>query len=477
MTPSELKMRRTKIVCTLGPAVSSAEAIFALVEAGMNVARINSAHGDWQTRHQWLKWIRDAEKEFGIPIGVLLDLSGPKVRLGDLKEPVEVQPGQILRMQPEQQENANTLPLTVPELFEAARPDDLILIDDGSVELCVVDRSRDGLTVKVIEGGTIRSNRGVTLLNRSLPLPSLTPKDEADLQEGVEAGVDWIALSFVRSPSDIYTLRARLRSLKAEKTPVIAKIEQKAALQQLDDIIGASDGIMVARGDLGLQVELSDVPILQKRIIQACNKAVKPVITATQMLESMMTNSRPTRAEVTDVANAILDGTDAIMLSGETAIGQFPVQAVKWMARIATRAEEELDYKRAMTALPSLEEGDATEAVAYAACAIAHTLNASAILTATTSGGTARWVSHFRPKPPILAVTSNEVIYRKLTLFWGVAPMLIAPVNNTDEMSESALAAALQTRMVKTGDQVVLTAGIPVNVLGNTNMIQVLPVQ
>jgi pyruvate kinase len=470
-------MRRTKIVCTLGPAVSSAEAILALAEAGMNVARINSAHGDWQTRHRWMEWIREAEKTVRRPIGVLLDLSGPKVRLGELKEPLEVQEGQTLRLQPDTHGGDSWLPLPVPEVFEVARPDDRILVDDGSVELCVVDLAPDALIVKVVEGGTIRSHRGVTLLNRSLPLPSMTPRDEADLREGIEADVNWVALSFVRSPADLYTLRARLRSLNAEKIPIIAKIEQKAALQELDEIIGASDGIMVARGDLGLQVELSDVPILQKRIIQACNKAVKPVITATQMLESMMTNGRPTRAEVTDVANAILDGTDAIMLSGETAIGQFPVQSVKWMARIAERAEEELDFKRAMTALPDLDEGDATEAVAYAACAIAHTLDVSAILTATTSGGSARWVSHFRPKPPILAITSNEITYRKLTLYWGVTPMQVQPVNSTDEMSEAALTAALRAKLVKTGDQVVLTAGVPVNVPGNTNMIQVLTVE
>lgn len=469
-------MRRTKIICTLGPAVSSAEAILALAEAGMNVARINTAHGDWQTRHRWIEWIRETEKAVGRPIGVLLDLSGPKVRLGELKEPLEVQEGQTLRLQPDRQGGDNWLPLPVPELFEVARPDDRILVDDGSVELCVVERAPGALIVKVIEGGTIRSRRGMTLLNRSLPLPSLTSKDEGDLREGIEAGVNWVALSFVRSPADLYTLRARLRSLNAEKMPIIAKIEQKAALQELDDIIGASDGIMIARGDLGIQVELSDVPILQKRIIQACNKAVKPVITATQMLESMMTNGRPTRAEVTDVANAILDGTDAIMLSGETAIGQFPIQSVKWMARIAERAEEELNFKRAMTVLPDLDEGDATEAVAYAACAIAHTLDVSAILTATTSGGSPRWVSHFRPEPPILAITSNEITYRKLTLFWGVIPMLVQPVNSTDEMSEAALTAALRAHLVKTGDQVVLTAGVPVNVPGNTNMIQVLTV-
>jgi len=394
-----------------------------------------------------------------------------------LKEPLEVQAGQILRMQPFTHGGDNWLPLPVPEVFETARPHDRILLDDGSVELFVTEQKPDALTVQVIEGGMIRSHRGVTLLNRSLPLPSLTSRDEADLKEGIAAQVDWVALSFVRSPSDLYTLRARLRSLKADKTPVIAKIEQKAALQQLDEIIAASDGIMVARGDLGVQVELEEVPVLQKRIIQACNKAVKPVITATQMLESMMTNGRPTRAEVTDVANAIMDGTDAIMLSGETAIGQFPVQSVKWMAKIAERAEEELDFKRAMTSLPNLDEGDATEAVAYAACAIAHTLHASAILTATTSGGTARWVSHFRPKPPILAVTSNETTYRKMTLYWGVAPMLIAPVSSTDEMSEAALTAALRAHIVKNGDHVVLTAGVPVNVPGNTNMIQVLTVE
>ncbi|MCW5935622.1 MAG: pyruvate kinase [Fimbriimonadia bacterium] len=469
-------MRRTKIVCTLGPAVASEEMIMSLAKSGMNVARINTAHGDWQTRNRWIAWVRNAEKEIGSPIGILLDLSGPKIRLGTIPDPFEAEEGQEFAFHPGDQASEAGLPLPVREVFEAARAGDRILLDDGSVELEIVQREEERITVRVLEGGTIRSNRGVTLIGRSLPLPSMTPKDEEDLLEGIEAGIDWIALSFVRSQTDIFNLRSRLRYHKLD-IPIIAKIEQKEALNELDEIIKASDGIMVARGDLGVQVDLAEVPLLQKRIIDACNAQVKPVITATQMLESMMTNGRPTRAEVTDVANAIMDGTDAVMLSGETAVGQYPLQAVRWMARIAERAEQSLDYTRLLSKFQSLRDGTTTEAVAHAACSVAHTVKAKAILTATSSGGTPRWVSHFRPKPPILAATPHLSVYRRMSLFWGVHPMLLEPVYSTDEMTEAVLSAALQIKQVGNGDLVVLTAGVPVNVAGNTNLIQVIKIQ
>ncbi|GBC93285.1 Pyruvate kinase [bacterium HR15] len=478
-------MRRTKIIATLGPAVSSFEKICELVEAGMNVARINTAHGDWETRRQWISWVREAEKRYGIPIAVLLDLAGPKVRIGNLPAPLMLQEGQTVRFvlhapdKPDQYD----IPLPVPELFRVAQPNDRLLVDDGSIELRIRRVQEGEMEAVVLEGGELRSQRGITLPNRILALPSLTPKDREDLKQGLDAGIDWVALSFVRSVSDVLNLQALIQEQNSD-APVIAKIEQRAALDDLEEIIEVSDGIMVARGDLGVQVDLAEVPALQKRIIRQCNARAKPVITATQMLESMIREGRPTRAEVTDVANAVLDGSDALMLSGETAVGAYPAQAVRWMARIAEHAEEELLLLNRLTH-PAGQTGEVritdaphstTEAVARAACLVAQMVDAKAILTPTTSGGTPRWVSHFRPAQPILALTDNERVWRRLALLWGVAPLKIPHVSSTDEMTVQALLAARQTRLVHRGDRVVLTAGVPVNVPGNTNMIQVLTI-
>ena len=486
-------MRRTKIIATLGPAVSSFEKICELVEAGMNVVRINTAHGDWDTRRQWMGWVREAETRYGIPIAILLDLAGPKVRIGRLPEPLTLQKGQIVRFVLHEAYDAATpsaIPLPVPEIFRVAQPNDRLLVDDGSIELSITQVEAEQIEALVLEGGELSSQRGITLPNRTLALPSMTPKDREDLQQGLQAGVDWIALSFVRSVSDVLNLQSLIKEYGAD-TPVIAKIEQRAALEELEKIIEVSDGVMVARGDLGVQVDLAEVPALQKQIIRLCNAHAKPVITATQMLESMVQEGRPTRAEVTDVANAILDGSDALMLSGETAVGAYPIQAVRWMARIAENAEEALFQPNGPIPLSgsplirgNLKEGDpgtaghhsTTEAVARAACLVAQMVGAKAILTPTTSGGTPRWVSHFRPAQPILALTPKERIWRRLTLLWGVAPLRIPHVSSTDEMTTQALLAACQTRLVQQGDRVVLTAGVPVGVPGNTNMIQVLTI-
>ncbi len=502
-------MRRTKIIATLGPAVSSFEKICELVEAGMNVARINTAHGEWDTRRQWIGWVREAETRYGTPIAILLDLAGPKVRIGTLPEPLLLEEGQMVRFvmnenpslpapSPTLQERGEKenppsptpsstsegaiIPLPVPEIFRVAQPNDRLLVDDGSIELRITRVEPEAIEAVVLEGGELRSQRGITLPNRTLALPSMTPKDREDLKQGLSAGVDWVALSFIRSVSDVLNLQALIKEYGAD-TPVIAKIEQRAALDDLEEIIEVSDGVMVARGDLGVQVDLAEVPALQKRIIRLCNARAKPVITATQMLESMIREGRPTRAEVTDVANAVLDGSDALMLSGETAVGAYPMQAVRWMARIAERAEEELFKTENQTGLISLTDMSAspqhatTEAVARAACLVAQMVGAKAILTPTTSGGTPRWVSHFRPAQPILALTDNERLWRRLALLWGVAPLRIPHVSNTDEMTMQALLAARQTRLVHRGDRVVLTAGVPVNVPGNTNMIQVLTLE
>ncbi len=468
-------MRRTKIIATLGPAISEREKLFELIEAGVNLFRLNTAHGDWDTRRQWIQWIREAEQQYGIPIGVLLDLAGPKIRIGTLKEPLYLEEGQTVEFVLAQEQTDSAIPLPIAELFRAARPNDRLLIDDGSIELQIVRVHPDRMEAVVLEGGELRSQKGITLPHRTLALPSMTPKDREDLLQGIHAGVDWVALSFVRSVTDVMNLQALIKEYGAN-LPVIAKIEQPAALDDLEEIVQVADGIMVARGDLGVQVDLADVPLIQKRIIRLCNQYAKPVITATQMLESMIREGRPTRAEVTDVANAVLDGTDAVMLSGETAVGAYPVQAVRWMARIAESAEEALDFGRALRDINSYTQGT-TEAVARAACVMAEMVGAKAILTPTTSGGTTRWVSHFRPKQPILALTESESVWRQMSLYWGVAPLRIPHVNNTDEMTTQAMISARRTRLVRGGDLVVLTAGVPVNVPGNTNMIQVLTVE
>lgn len=468
-------MRRTKIIATLGPAIGTQEKLNELVEAGANLFRINAAHGDWHVRRQWIEWIRNAEQIYKIPLGVLLDLAGPKIRIGTLHEPLQLREHESVEFRLQEQQTDSAIPLPVAEVFRAARPGDRLLLDDGAIELQITQVETERLEANVLEGGVLSSQKGVTLPHRTLALPSMTPKDREDLLEGIRAGVDWIALSFVRSVTDVMNLQALIREQGAN-IPVIAKIEQPAALDDLEPIAEVADGIMVARGDLGVQVDLAEVPILQKQIIQLCNQHAKPVITATQMLESMIREGRPTRAEATDVANAVLDGTDALMLSGETAVGAYPTQAVRWMARIAEVAEEHLEFLQ-LGELDARTAGNATVAVARAACTVAQMVGAKAILTPTSSGGTTRWVSHFRPYQPILALTDNEPLWRRLTLLWGVAPLLIPRTNTTDEMTTQAIIAARQTRLVKGGDKVTLTAGIPVNVPGNTNMIQVLTIE
>ncbi len=468
-------MRRTKIIATLGPAISDREKLFELIEAGVNVVRLNTAHGDWDTRRQWIDWIREAEQQYGIPIGILLDLAGPKIRIGTLNEPIRLETGQSAEFVLANEQSDSAIPLPIAELFRAARPNDRLLIDDGSIELQITRVETERLETVVLEGGELRSHKGITLPHRTLALPSMTPKDREDLLQGIHVGVDWVALSFVRSVTDVMNLQALIKEYGAE-IPVIAKIEQPAALEDLEEIVQVADGVMVARGDLGVQVDLADVPLIQKRIIRLCNQYAKPVITATQMLESMIREGRPTRAEVTDVANAVLDGTDAVMLSGETAVGAYPTQAVRWMARIAESAEESLDFGRALLNSQPQSHGT-TEAVARAACVVAEMVGAKAILTPTTRGSTTRWVSHFRPQQPILALTESDRVWRQMSLYWGVAPLRIPHVIHTDEMTTQALIAARKTRLVRGGDRVVLTAGVPVNVPGNTNMIQVLTVE
>lgn len=458
---------RTKIVATIGPASGDLNTILSFTKAGMTVARFNCAHGSWNERAERVALVRQASQMLGKPIAVLFDLAGPKARLGKLpKSPRTLAPGERVTLV---MGAGLDLPLPVPPLFAACRQGSRLLLGDGYVELRVMTCENDRMTARVVYGGPVSSHMGVTLVGTALDLPAVTQKDKEDLSAALELEADFIGLSYVRSHQDI----DRLRTLVSTRpTPIIAKIETREAVLDLDAILDVSDGVMVARGDLGLQLPLSDVPGIQKRIIRHANARSKPAITATQMLESMVQNSRPTRAEASDVANAIWDGTDAVMLSGETAAGRNPLQSVKIMAQIARAADKTRTKDRFDRVCR-----DATEAVALGACRLAHAIDADAILTATASGHTPRMVAAFRPSMPVVAVTSNESVYRQLALVWGVLPTLMEPMRDTEHIADTAIAAAKRLKVVRGGDKVVLTAGVPINVPGNTNLILVRDVE
>jgi pyruvate kinase len=468
-------MRCTKIVCTIGPATSSDERLRALIEAGMDVARLNFSHGSHESHSQVILRIRRLSAEMDKPVAILQDLCGPKLRLGLLPEQgITLEPKQEVRfVLAEQGQDAQSIPLPSSTLFALVRPNERILIDDGRVETVVTQRDLNVIQAVVRIGGTISSRKGVNLPDTRLPVTSVTERDLEDLRFGIQQGVDWVAISFVREPEDLQPVRYTVEAAGAD-IRLIAKIEKREAVENFDKILEAADGIMIARGDLGVEMPIDEVPLIQKEIITRCNRAGKPVITATQMLESMISAPHPTRAEATDVANSILDGTDAVMLSGETAVGAYPVEAVNMMHRIAVQTERAL--KEGVVVLPSQPVAGSlsiTEAVAEAVCHIAYDINARAIICATTSGSTARLVSKYRPKTPIVAFTPLESTYRQLALSWGVQPRLIPQVHTMEEMLQTAVNTAVEMGLAGNGDKVVITAGVPIGVPGNTNLIKV----
>ncbi len=460
-------MRRTKIVCTLGPASSSPEILEEMALAGMNVARLSCSHGTWDEKTVWIRQLREIARKLATPIGIMIDLSGPKFRLGEVEgETLAVDVGQELRL---------TLvdgPIEFPlsEVHEAAQIGDRILIGDGQVGLEVTAKDDRSLTARVVDAGTIGTRQGVTLIGRDIAIAAVTPQDVYDLHRAMEEGVDWIAVSFIRTAKDIQTVKDMIAKA-GQKTAVMAKIETPSAIDNLDEIIEASDGVMVARGDLGLQAPFEDVPHLQKRIIRGCLQRAKPAITATQMLESMIENDRPTRAEVTDVANAILDGSDAVMLSGETAIGKHPALVVRTMAKIAVRSEQEHIMGEGVSIDDELTLTDTTAAVGQSAVKLAQTLGVDAILSFTRSGATARMVSRFRPSIPIVAVCPTAETFGKLTVSWGVQPVLARPYETIDDMIDTAYTSALDAGYLTRGNRVVITAGIAPLSTGRTNLI------
>jgi pyruvate kinase len=467
-------MRRTKIICTVGPATSAPERLQALVEAGMNVARLNFSHGGYEFHGDTVKHLRKISAELHKPIALMQDLCGPKIRLGTLPpEGLMVEAGdEVTFVLQEKGENTDELPLPLPTLFAMVRPGEPIMINDGRVKMIVTDRDADKIRALVKIGGVLSTRKGVNLPETRLPISSITEKDLMDLRFGIQSGVDWVAVSFVRSPQDLEPAQRMIEAAGA-KIRIIAKIERREAVEDLDGIIKIADGIMIARGDLGVEVPIHEVPLIQKDITRRCNRAGKPVITATQMLESMISAPDPTRAEATDVANSILDGTDAVMLSGETAVGQYPIAAVQVMHNIAMRTEQALHEGNRQSWCHDPGSLSVTESVAESVCRIAYEIGARAILCNTSSGSTAKLVSKYRPTAPVIALTSEEATYRQLALSWGVEPYLIPPVSNAEEMFTNVVNTVVNMGVAKDGDQVVITSGVPVGKSGTTSLIKV----
>lgn len=467
-------MRRTKIVCTIGPASESPEMIRALLRAGMNVARLNFSHGALDEHLTRINNLREAAKELGVNLALLLDIQGPKIRVGRLKNgPIELIPGQEYTLTVDPYEgDENKIHVDYPHLNRDLRSGSLIYVDDGLLELRVQEVKGSDVICQVVVGGELSSRKGVSLPGVDVDLPPITREDAEHIRFGVTHGVDFIAASFVRKGEHVQAVRKIIRDAGGTQH-IISKIESDAGLRNIDEIIEASDGIMVARGDLGVEISTEEVPLAQKMLIRKCNLAGKPVITATQMLDSMIRNPRPTRAEVTDVSTAIFEGTDCVMLSGETAMGKYPVKAVQVMDKIARRIEQVIDYSGILK--DKLDEGRTAidQAVSLAACQVTHDLEIGVIICSTSSGATARSISQKRPKATIFATSPNEHVVRQLALSWGVCGVLVERTTELETMVENAVREAKMRDMVTSGDIVTLITGYLIDTAGSTNMLQV----
>lgn len=468
-------MRKTKIVCTIGPASESPENIKSLILAGMNVARLNFSHGDYEEHGKRIDTIRMVSQELKRTVAILLDTKGPEIRLGKLgEEPIELVQGDAIVLTTEEIIGDRArIPVTYSDLPNDVAVGDTILIDDGLIGLKVDHIEGTEIACTIINSGPIKSKKGVNVPGVNISMPGITEKDANDIRFGIEQKVDFIAASFVRRASDVLEIRELLERYDGGHIHIISKIENQQGVDNLDEILEVSDGLMVARGDLGVEIPAEEVPLVQKMMIEKCNYAGKPVITATQMLDSMQRNPRPTRAEASDVANAIFDGTDAIMLSGETAAGKYPVESVETMARIAERTEAALEYREIFLRQANAQQATVTEAISQSVANSALDLNVKAIITSTESGYTARMISKYRPKAPIIAVTPIEHVLRRLALVWGVVPSSGTPAETTDEMFDIAVKGGLNTGVVKLGDTVIITAGVPVGKSGTTNLIKI----
>ena len=469
-------MRKTKIVCTIGPATDNDDVLREMMRAGMNVARFNFSHGSYEDHRRRYEQVVRLREELGLPVATLLDTKGPEVRLREFagNKPVQIADGDTYTLTTKDLPcTAEIGSVTFERLPQDVTPGTRILINDGAVELIAEKITRTDIVCKVIHGGTLSDHKGINVPGVRLTMPYLSDADMSDLEFGAKMGYDFIAASFVRTAADIIYLRRFTESLGWFDVRIIAKIENTDGVENIDEILEAADGIMVARGDMGVEIPFEQIPAIQKQLIQKGYNAGKQVVTATQMLESMISNPRPTRAEITDVANAIYDGTSAIMLSGETAAGKYPVEAVRTMQLIASTTESDIDYRHEFESRE--EDGNASVAlgIAHAAVTTAHDLGAKAIIAVTKRGQTARLISKFRPAVPILGCTTDEMNQRRMNLSWGVTPYVIDEVNDTDSLFAKAVEAAKAQGLVETDDLVVITAGVPLGISGMTNLMKV----
>ena len=467
-------IRKTKIVCTMGPNLFEKHLIAPLMKAGMNVARFNFSHGTYETHQHYYDEVCRIRDELGLPVATMLDTKGPEIRVRSFKNGhVTLQNGQLFTLTTDEVEgDEERVSITYKELPQDIAVGSSILIDDGLIGMQVERIDGADIVCRVLNGGVVSNNKGVNIPNAHLSMPFISEKDHQDILFAIKNGYDFIAASFTRCADDIMQIRHILQENNCHTINIIAKIENMEGVENIDEILRVVDGVMVARGDLGVEVPLEDVPSLQKKLIQRGIAAGKPVITATQMLDSMIKNPRPTRAEATDVANAIYDGTSAIMLSGESAVGAYPVEAVETMVRIALRAEADMDYIRRFSRDTSAST-DVTNAISHATVTSAHDRNASAIITVTKSGSTARILSRYRPACVIVGCTTEKHVWRQLALSWGTVPLMIAEESNTDDLFEHAVDAAVQNGLVHDGELVVLTAGVPLGISGTTNLMKV----
>lgn len=468
-------MSHTKIVCTMGPSSNSISILKEMMLSGMNVARLNMAHGELADHSARIKLVHEAAQEANKVIATMMDIKGPEIRIGTLAESsYELNTGDEFTLTTEEIVGTKErVMVNYADMTSVMEPGHIILLDDGLIELRVKKVEDNNIVCEVLNGGALKPRKGVNLPGISTTLPGVTERDVMHINFGIKEDVDMIAMSFVRKAEDVLEVRQILEDNNASHIQIISKIENQEGVDNLDAIIEASDGIMVARGDLGVEIPAEEVPMIQKVMIDKCNKAGKPVIVATQMLDSMQVNPRPTRAEVSDVANAVLQGADAIMLSGESAAGKYPLESVRMMATIAERAEKMIDYNENFEVKMKGKSASVTEVISQAVVQSSLQINAKAILTPTESGVTARMVSKYRPKAPIIAVTPNEKTLRKLTLLRGVTPIKGEYVNNTDDMFSSAIKNAVRTELVEKGDFVVISAGVPSGKAGATNLIKI----
>ena len=457
-------MKKTKVVCTMGPNTNDRELLKKLIENGMDVARFNFSHGDHEEQKSRMDLLKELRQELNTNTAILLDTKGPEIRTGVLKggKRIMLKAGEQFTLTTEEIEgDESKVSITYEGLVQDVDAGRVILIDDGLIELKVVGKSEKEIFCEVINGGELGERKGVNVPNVAVRLPAITEKDKDDIRFGVEQVIDFIAASFVRNAECVLEIKAYLKELGAPYVPIIAKVENAEGIKNIDEIIRAADGVMVARGDLGVEIPAEEVPYLQKMIIQKCNMNFKTVITATQMLDSMMRNPRPTRAEVTDVANAVYDGTDAVMLSGETAQGKYPLEALQMMVHIIQNTEQHLDYEGMLEKTGGHLKSGVSSAIGYSSVLAASNLNAKCIITPSVSGATARVVSNLRPRQVILGVTPNERTLRRMSIYWGVKPIKSQAFNTTDDICDGAIELAKVKQFVETGEIVVITAGIP----------------